>query len=112
MLNAVSGEQPRQRLELNRSIIKEWILLVEVEFITDNFCNVLQHIQVVGEGEGRVKVAVDVRMRCLGQFWAAHLRFAGELSSPVSDDKFATRRVFEDGGPMADVLEKSLKAGG
>lgn len=36
----------------------------------------------------------------------------GEFNSPVKDERFAMRRVFETGGPIADEGAKSLKAGG
>ena len=71
--------------------------------------------EVVCEGAGCVEVAVGlfvsdfVGMRWMGD---AYLTSAGELSSPVKEERFAKRRVLVCGGPTAEVLENSVNAGG
>ena len=41
-----------------------------------------------------------------------NLSSEGELSSAVKEDRFARRKVFCNGGPMAEVLEKAFNGGG
>lgn len=41
-----------------------------------------------------------------------YLRFAGELSSPVREERLVTLRVLEMGGPMGESGANPLKGGG
>ncbi len=61
-LDAMVGEDSRQRLELNRSVSVDWIFPVDVQFFSDDLGDTSHGSQVVFEGKSRVQVAAQVRI--------------------------------------------------
>ncbi len=56
-VQAVLSEEPRQRLEFNRRIVKEGIFFVEVQLIIYDPCDILHYSEVIGERESGIEVA-------------------------------------------------------